>query len=195
SRGSRPPAADRSRRRTPARRRARPARAGRAPPDGSRRASWRAEATARIGCARARSSVGERSLHTREVAGSKPAAPILVRSRNQPSATEGKDFAMSTYAVVNPATGETVKEYATISDDDLRAGISRADEAHKTWSMNSTVAERAALVRRVGELHVERREELAKIIVREMGKPIEQALGELDFVGDIYGFYADNGEE
>jgi succinate-semialdehyde dehydrogenase / glutarate-semialdehyde dehydrogenase len=102
---------------------------------------------------------------------------------------------MSTYAVVNPATGETVREYATISDDDLRAGIGRADEAHTTWSMNSTVAERAALVRRVGELHVERREELAKIIVREMGKPIEQALGELDFVGDIYGFYADNGEE
>ena len=28
-----------------------------------------------------------------------------------------------------------------------------------------------------------------------MGKPIEQALAELDFVGDIYGFYADNGEE
>jgi succinate-semialdehyde dehydrogenase / glutarate-semialdehyde dehydrogenase len=47
----------------------------------------------------------------------------------------------------------------------------------------------------VGELHLERRQELAEIIVREMGKPIEQALGELDFCGDIYGFYADNAEE
>jgi succinate-semialdehyde dehydrogenase/glutarate-semialdehyde dehydrogenase len=102
---------------------------------------------------------------------------------------------MSEYAVVNPATGETVKEYPTISDVDLRAAIGRADEAHQTWSMSTTVAERAALVRRVGELHLERREELAKIIVREMGKPIEQALGELDFVGDIYGFYADNAED
>ena len=102
---------------------------------------------------------------------------------------------MSTYAVVNPATGETVKEYPTISDDELRAAIARADEAHKTWSASTTVAERAALVRRVGELHVERRKELAAIIVREMGKPIEQALGELDFVGDIYCFYADNAEE
>ena len=55
--------------------------------------------------------------------------------------------------------------------------------------------ERAALVRRVGELHVERREELAEIIVREMGKPIEQALGEVDFSGDIYGYYADNAED
>jgi succinate-semialdehyde dehydrogenase/glutarate-semialdehyde dehydrogenase len=98
------------------------------------------------------------------------------------------------YAVTNPATGETVKEYPTISDDDLRSAIGRAEEAHKSWAQSSTVAERAALVRRVGELHVERRQELAEIIVREMGKPIEQALGELDFVGDIYGFYADNAE-
>ena len=47
----------------------------------------------------------------------------------------------------------------------------------------------------MGELHLERRQELAEIIVREMGKPIEQALGEVDFCGDIYGFYADNAEE
>ena len=33
-----------------------------------------------------------------------------------------------------------------------------------------------ALVRRVGELHTEQRQRLAEIIVREMGKPIEQAL-------------------
>ena len=102
---------------------------------------------------------------------------------------------MSMYAVVDPATGEKVKEYPTSSDDDLRAAIGRADEVHRRWSASSTVAERAALVRRVGELHVERRQELAEIIVREMGKPIEQALGEVDFAGDIYGFYADNAEQ
>ena len=101
---------------------------------------------------------------------------------------------MSMYAVVDPATGEKVKEYPTTSDDDLRAAIGRADEVHRTWSASSTVAERADLVRRVGELHVERRQELGEIIVREMGKPIEQALGEVDFAGDIYGFYADNAE-
>src|SRR3954463_4897200 len=99
------------------------------------------------------------------------------------------------YAVVNPATGETVKEYPTISDEELRSAIARADDAHESWAGSSTVAERAALVRKVGELHVERRQELAEIIIREMGKPIEQALGEIDFVGAIYGFYADNAEE
>jgi succinate-semialdehyde dehydrogenase/glutarate-semialdehyde dehydrogenase len=102
---------------------------------------------------------------------------------------------MSTYAVVNPATGEKVKEYPEIGDAELRAAIDRAEEASRTWSRSSTVAERAALVGKVGELHVERRQQLAEIAVREMGKPIEQALMEVDFCGDIYGFYADKAEE
>ncbi|MET0558108.1 MAG: NAD-dependent succinate-semialdehyde dehydrogenase [Solirubrobacterales bacterium] len=101
---------------------------------------------------------------------------------------------MSTYAVVNPATGETVKEYPEISDGDLRAAIDRADEAARGWPASTSAAERGALVRKVGELHSERRQELAEIIVREMGKPIEQALMEVDFAGEIYGFYADNAE-
>jgi succinate-semialdehyde dehydrogenase / glutarate-semialdehyde dehydrogenase len=102
---------------------------------------------------------------------------------------------MSTYAVVNPATGEKVKEYEEIGDDELRAAIDRCDRAAKSWPASTSVADRAALVRRVGELHSERREELAEIIVREMGKPIEQALMEVDFAGMIYGFYADNAED
>ena len=101
---------------------------------------------------------------------------------------------MSTYAVVNPATGETVKEFPEISDGDLRAAIDRCDAASRSWSRTSTVAERAVLVRKVGDLHKERSQELAEIIVREMGKPMEQAVGEVDFAGDIYHFYADNAE-
>jgi succinate-semialdehyde dehydrogenase / glutarate-semialdehyde dehydrogenase len=102
---------------------------------------------------------------------------------------------MSTYAVVNPATGETVREYPEISDDELRAAIDRCDQASRSWPGSTSVADRAALVRKVGELHSERREELAEIIVREMGKPIEQALMEVDFAAEIYGFYADNAED
>lgn len=102
---------------------------------------------------------------------------------------------MSTYAVVDPATGKTVKEYPTISGEELRAAIGRADEAHRTWSTSTSVADRAALVRRVGELHAERRAHLGEIIVREMGKPIEQALGEVDFAAAIYEFYANNAEQ
>jgi succinate-semialdehyde dehydrogenase / glutarate-semialdehyde dehydrogenase len=102
---------------------------------------------------------------------------------------------MSTYAVVNPATNETVKEYPEISDADLKAAIDNAYAASRTWGADSTVAERAELIRAVGRLHVERRQTLAEIIVREMGKPIEQALGEVDFAAAIYDFYADNAEK
>jgi succinate-semialdehyde dehydrogenase/glutarate-semialdehyde dehydrogenase len=98
---------------------------------------------------------------------------------------------MTSYAVINPATGETVKTYDTISDADLTVALAAADDAH-TWSRSVSVTDRAALVRRVGELHLERRQELAEIIVREMGKPMEQALGEVDFSADIYAYYADN---
>ncbi len=99
---------------------------------------------------------------------------------------------MSEYAVVNPATGETVATYPTISDEELKAAIGRADDAHRQWNASSTVQERAALIRRVAELHTEKRQHLAEIIVREMGKPIEQALGEVDFSAAIYEYYADN---
>jgi len=101
---------------------------------------------------------------------------------------------MSSYAVINPATDEVVKEYPEISDADLRSAIARADEAYRAWAAGSTVAERAELVRAVGRLHNERRQVLGEIIVREMGKPIEQAVGEAEFAGAIYEFYAENAE-
>ena len=101
---------------------------------------------------------------------------------------------MTEYAVVNPATGETVKTYPTITDAGLSEAIALADEAHRTWSASTTVSERAALIRRVGELHTERAQQLAEIILREMGKPIAQAVGEVEFCTAIYDFYADNAE-
>ncbi len=101
---------------------------------------------------------------------------------------------MSDYAVVNPATDETAATYETITDDQLDAAIARADAAHLEWGRSSTVADRAELLRGVGKLHADRRDSLAQIIVREMGKPIEQALGEVDFCVAIYDFYADNAE-
>src|SRR4051794_23131814 len=101
---------------------------------------------------------------------------------------------MTEYAVVDPATGETVKTYPTIGDEQLDAAIGRAHAARRGWSTEKTVEERAALIRRVGELHAERRQQLGEIICREMGKPIEQAVGEVDFSAAIYEYYADNAE-
>jgi succinate-semialdehyde dehydrogenase/glutarate-semialdehyde dehydrogenase len=102
---------------------------------------------------------------------------------------------MSEYVVTNPATGARGAVFPPATDAELDAALGSADTAHRTWSRTSTLAERTALVQRVAELHVERREALAEIIVREMGKPLDQALGEVDFSGAIYSYYAENGEK
>ena len=102
---------------------------------------------------------------------------------------------MTEYAVTDPATGETVSTYPTATDAEIESALAAAAAAGRGWARTSSVAERAALVRRVGELHTERRDDLAAIIVREMGKPLDEALGEVDFAAAIYGYYADNAEK
>lgn len=102
---------------------------------------------------------------------------------------------MSVYAVVNPATGDVVKEYPTATDKQIDEALAAAQKAYREWSKNSTVAQRAALIRKVAALHTERRQELAEIINREMGKEIDGALGEIDFSAAIYEYYADNAEK
>ncbi len=98
---------------------------------------------------------------------------------------------MSDYAVVNPATGETLQTYPTITDAELADAIGRADAAHRAWG-SSTVEERAGLLRTLAGLYNDQAQRLGEIIVREMGKPIEQAVGEVEFSAAIYEYYADN---
>lgn len=101
---------------------------------------------------------------------------------------------MSLYAVVNPATGDVVREYPTATDKQIGEALASAQQAYRGWSKTSTVAQRAALIRAVAALHSERREALAEIINREMGKTVQGALGEIDFSAAIYQYYADNAE-
>ena len=102
---------------------------------------------------------------------------------------------MNTYAVINPATGKVEREYPTATDADIEQALAAADTAFRDWSKNSTVAQRAALIKKVAQLHTERREKLAEIINREMGKPVDQSLGEVDFSAAIYDYYADHAEK
>ncbi|MGY1989668.1 NAD-dependent succinate-semialdehyde dehydrogenase [Mycolicibacterium fortuitum] len=101
---------------------------------------------------------------------------------------------MSLYIVTDPATGDVVKEYPTATDNEIDNALSVAVAASRTWARETTVAERAALIRRVGELHAERADELGAIIVREMGKPLDAAIGEVKFSASIYEYYADHAE-
>jgi len=100
----------------------------------------------------------------------------------------------TTYAVTDPRTGEVVQTYPTASDADITAALEIASAACQDWGRKTQVAERAKLLLRVAELHEERSEELADLIVREMGKRRDEALGEIGFSALIYRYYADHAE-
>ncbi|WP_159612959.1 NAD-dependent succinate-semialdehyde dehydrogenase [Glutamicibacter sp. JC586] len=99
---------------------------------------------------------------------------------------------MSTYAVTNPATGVVEAEFPTATDEQIKQAVDLSAQAYTQWSV-SELDERVALLNRVADIYETRAEELAAIITREMGKPIEQSLGEISIVVAIYRYYAKNG--
>ncbi|MFK0003100.1 aldehyde dehydrogenase family protein [Paenarthrobacter sp. NPDC090522] len=102
---------------------------------------------------------------------------------------------MSAFAVTDPATGTIHAEYPAATDAEVEAGLSAAQQTYQEWSRTTTVAERAALAKRLAELFVERKDKLAAIINREMGKPLQKAAGEAEFSGSIAAAFAEHAEE
>ena len=102
---------------------------------------------------------------------------------------------MGKYAVINPATGETVKDYPDATAAEIESALESAQRTYQEWSRTTTVAERAALAHRAAELFDERKDELGAIINREMGKPLDQAIGEAEFSGAITEAFAKNAEK
>ncbi len=95
------------------------------------------------------------------------------------------------YKVINPATGATESEFPFASDDEIAADITRSEAAFRSWILTS-LADRAAVINKVADLYAERIDVLGAIITREMGKTTAEAVGEIEFVVDIYRYYADN---
>src|SRR5207342_2112209 len=99
-----------------------------------------------------------------------------------------------TYQTVNPATGEVVETFDFATDDQIEAGLASAQSAYLAWK-DVPITDRAKVVRRIGELFVERRRDLAAIATREMGKPLPEARGEAKFCGEIFDYFATEGPE
>jgi succinate-semialdehyde dehydrogenase / glutarate-semialdehyde dehydrogenase len=99
---------------------------------------------------------------------------------------------MSYYRSLNPATGETVAEYAAATAEEITTSLESAHTAFLSWR-HVPVVERSRLLRKVASLYRERKQELARIISIEMGKPVSQGAGEVGLVADIFDYYADEG--
>jgi succinate-semialdehyde dehydrogenase/glutarate-semialdehyde dehydrogenase len=95
---------------------------------------------------------------------------------------------------VNPYNGKVLKTYEEMTPEVVDAAIGAAHEAFLSWRETS-FAHRAGILRKVAKLMRERREELATIMTKEMGKKIEDARPEIDLCAEIFDYYADNGEE
>ena len=99
---------------------------------------------------------------------------------------------MCAYQLLNPATGVTEATFDRASDGEVQDAIGRAHTAYQSWRV-APMADRVEAIRRTADLYLERKDELASIISREMGKPVVQAAGEVQISADIYRYYADHG--
>ncbi|MSU91463.1 aldehyde dehydrogenase family protein [Rhodobacteraceae bacterium 2CG4] len=93
-------------------------------------------------------------------------------------------------AVTDPATGAVVGEVARLGTDAARRAV---DAAHAAWPAWAALLpqQRAAVLRRWSELMQENREDLARIMTAEQGKPISEARGEIDYAASFLEFYAE----
>ena len=80
---------------------------------------------------------------------------------------------------VNPATGSPLETYPADGWKEIDVALALATQAGKVWA-GTPLEDRLDLLRRVGKLLTERRNEYAALITAEMGKPITEALAEVD---------------
>ena len=76
---------------------------------------------------------------------------------------------------VNPATGETLREFEAATDAEVRAGVARARAAQPAWN-EIGVRRRVAVLRKFQRLLHEKKSEVATLITSEAGKPLVEAL-------------------
>jgi succinate-semialdehyde dehydrogenase/glutarate-semialdehyde dehydrogenase len=93
----------------------------------------------------------------------------------------------------NPTTGEPLATYAYHTPDEAEAVLQRAAEAYPRHRASS-FDERATTMRRVADLLEERKRKTAELMTREMGKPIGQAVAEVEKCAWVCRYYADNAE-
>ena len=94
------------------------------------------------------------------------------------------------FAVTDPATGLTVAEVARLGAADARRAVDAAHAAFPAWAASLPQARSTAL-RRWFDAIVANREDLARIMTAEQGKPLSEARGEIDYAAAFVEFYAE----
>ncbi|WP_457030612.1 NADP-dependent succinic semialdehyde dehydrogenase [Kitasatospora sp. P5_F3] len=95
-------------------------------------------------------------------------------------------------ATVNPATGETLETFDPLDQDAVELALAKAANAFRTYRTTS-FEERAELLRRAAGLLDTEREQIARTVTTEMGKPLTQARAEAAKCAKALRWYADHG--
>jgi succinate-semialdehyde dehydrogenase/glutarate-semialdehyde dehydrogenase len=93
------------------------------------------------------------------------------------------------FEVTNPATGEVLTTVPDGGHEDMLAAIEAADNAFAGWS-GLTAFERADILERAYGLMVERKEELARTMTEEQGKPLRASRIEVQYAADFLRWFA-----
>jgi succinate-semialdehyde dehydrogenase / glutarate-semialdehyde dehydrogenase len=96
----------------------------------------------------------------------------------------------TTYAVIDPASGTPLAHVARAGASEALQAVAAASRAFPSWR-DATAGERSAKVRRWGELMLENREDLARILTAEQGKPYAEALGEVSYAASFLTWFAE----
>ncbi|GAA4216692.1 aspartate-semialdehyde dehydrogenase [Sagittula marina] len=102
--------------------------------------------------------------------------------------TAGTDSA--TFTVTDPATGQPIGSVAKLDGAQATQAVDAAQAAFASWSV-TLPQDRAAILRRWYDLVVEAKEDLARLMVAEQGKPLSEARGEIDYAASFIEFYAE----
>ncbi|MGH3747093.1 MAG: aldehyde dehydrogenase family protein, partial [Micromonosporaceae bacterium] len=97
------------------------------------------------------------------------------------------------FPVVNPATGETLAEVPRMGRAETARAIDAAARAGRSWRA-ATVLERSAVLRRWADEMLRHRDQLAEVLVREQGKPLAEAAGEITYAASFLEWFAEEGK-
>lgn len=95
--------------------------------------------------------------------------------------------------VVNPATEELVGTVPKGGTSETREAINAAHQAFKTWSQ-TTAYERAGLLNKLHQLLLKNKDDLAELMTIEMGKPINESKGEVEYSASFIDWFANEGK-
>lgn len=99
----------------------------------------------------------------------------------------------TTIDVENPATNKVIAKSAFGGKKEAQMAVEAAYGAFSSWS-KLVAGERAGYLKKWYQLIDEHKEEIAEIMTKEQGKPLKEALGEVQYANSFIEWYAEEGK-